>query len=104
MNRKRIKQILQAASDLSPEKGRALVAAASKAQKQKDALDAIRSGLDETLKPIGQALEMALASGDQPALLAALRLISSQMPSLIGPSAAFEEAIRKDQLTAFTEL
>jgi phage gp29-like protein len=54
------------------------------------------------LRPLGEALERAMAAGDQPAMTAALRKISAEMPDFLA-SSELEEALGREFIQALTE-
>lgn len=91
MKSSRVKQVLTAAAALPPAKGRALIAALALAAKEPVEAEpdaaALLAALREDLKPLGDALAGALATGDLPAMQAALRRISRDMPELAGDAA-----------------
>ena len=66
------------------------------------AMDSITAALSEDLQPLGEALAGALQAGDEAAMRAALKKISARMPEFM-QSAALEDALGKDFLTALTQ-
>jgi hypothetical protein len=63
----------------------------------------IRKALATDLQPLGDALAGAMQAGDLPAMQAALRKISKDMPELAGDAEAMTEVLTKQFTEAFTD-
>lgn len=66
-----------------------------------DAMQDLRAALAADMLPLGDALFAAYESGDLPAMQAALRKISKDMPDLAGDAAAVTDALNEQLVTAW---
>ncbi|MFU8894013.1 MAG: DUF935 family protein [Luteolibacter sp.] len=65
------------------------------------AMDPIRTALAADMQPLGKALESAMQAGDLPAMQAALKKISADMPDYL-ESAGMEDAIAAELIESLT--
>lgn len=84
--------------------GAVLEAAPNEAEeKSDDPTQGLRAALSEGLQPLGEALAGALQAGDLPAMQAALKKISKQMPELAGDAEALTAELSKQFTQALTQ-
>jgi phage gp29-like protein len=69
---------------------------------QDSQLSSLRTALTSDLQPLGAALASAMQAGDLPAMQAALRKISKDMPELAGDAEAMTEELAQQFTQAFT--
>lgn len=101
MKTARLKKILTAAAGLPARQARRVLAAVLAKQEAPDSLDEFRAALSEDLKPLGDALWSASQAGDFPAMQAALRKISTNMPDFMGDAQAMADALSGGLLNSY---
>ena len=72
---------------------RRICAVLAKSAEPETSLQELRNALSEDLQPLGKALFAAYQTGDLPAMQAALKKISEEMPTLTGPAENLTEAL-----------
>jgi phage gp29-like protein len=92
----------QALGESAPPTATGTSAINSRANADADIMSSIQAALREDLQPLGKAFAGALQAGDYPALIAAVRKISDEMPSFL-QTPALEDALGKEFITALTE-
>jgi phage gp29-like protein len=85
---------------ITPQEPRQEIANAMDNYAQSEWLHEIRSALATDLRPLGDALAGAMEAGDLPAMQAALRQISKNMPELAGDAAALSEVMTRQMTEA----